>query len=84
MAKDTTTTDVMKGTVLVTGGARRLGKTIAATLRACGWNVIAASRTSSDAAFAVDLAEPDGPARLGARHAERTAIDDVHDRTAAG
>ena len=54
----------MKGTVLVTGGARRLGKTIADALRARGWNVIAASRTSPDAAFAVDLAEPDGPARL--------------------
>ena len=64
MAKDTTTTDAMKGTVLVTGGARRLGKTIADALRARGWNVIAASRTSPDAAFAVDLAEPDGPARL--------------------
>ena len=54
----------MKGTVLVTGGARRLGKAIADALRARGWNVIAASRTSPDAAFAVDLAEPDGPARL--------------------
>ena len=54
----------MKGTVLVTGGARRLGKTIADALRARGWNVIAASRTSSDPAFAVDLAEPGGPARL--------------------
>ena len=75
MAKDTTTTDAMKGTVLVTGGARRLGKTIAATLRACGWNVIAASRTSSDAAFAVDLAEPDGPARLFA--AARAAAPDL-------
>ena len=64
MAKDTTTTDAMKGTVLVTGGARRLGKAIADALRARGWNVIAASRTSPDPAFAVDLAEPDGPARL--------------------
>ena len=64
MAKDTTTTDAMKGTVLVTGGARRLGKTIADALRARGWNVIAASRTSPDPAFAVDLAEPDGPTRL--------------------
>ena len=64
MAKDTTTTDAMTGTVLVTGGARRLGKAIADALRARGWNVIAASRTSPVAAFAVDLAEPDGPARL--------------------
>ena len=54
----------MHGTVLVTGGARRLGKAIADALRARGWNVIAASRTSPDAAFAVDLSEPDGPARL--------------------
>ena len=75
MAKDTTTTDAMKGTVLVTGGARRLGKTIADALRACGWNVIAASRTSSDAAFAVDLAESDGPARLFA--AARAAAPDL-------
>ena len=48
----------------MTGGARRLGKAIADALRARGWNVVAASRTSPDAAFAVDLAEPDGPARL--------------------
>ncbi len=58
------TTDVLSGTVLVTGGARRLGKAIADALRARGWNVIAASRTSPDPAFAVDLAEPDGPTRL--------------------
>ena len=58
------TTDSRKGTVLVTGGARRLGKAIADALRARGWNVIAASRTSPDAAFAVDLAKPGGPARL--------------------
>ena len=58
------TTDPRKGTVLVTGGARRLGKAIADVLRARGWNVIAASRNSPDPAFAVDLAEPDGPARL--------------------
>ena len=65
----------MKGTVLVTGGARRLGKTIADALCACGWNVIAASRTSSDPAFAVDLAVPDGPARLFA--AARAAAPDL-------
>ena len=65
----------MQGTVLVTGGARRLGKTIADALRARGWNVIAGSRTSSDAAFAVDLAEPDGPARLFA--AARAAAPDL-------
>ena len=65
----------MKGTVLVTGGARRLGKTIADALRARGWNVIAASRTSPDPAFAVDLAEPDGPARLFA--AARAAAPDL-------
>ena len=65
----------MQGTVLVTGGARRLGKTIADALRARGWNVIAASRTSSDPAFAVDLAEPDGPVRLFA--AARAAAPDL-------
>ena len=65
----------MKGTVLVTGGARRLGKAIADALRARGWNVIAASRTSPDAAFAVDLAEPDGPARLFS--AARAAAPDL-------
>ena len=65
----------MKGTVLVTGGARRLGKTIADALRARGWNVIAASRTSPDAAFAVDLAEPGGPVRLFA--AARAAAPDL-------
>ena len=69
------TTDVRHGTVLVTGGARRLGKAIAAALRARGWNVIAASRTSPDAAFSVDLAEPDGPARLFA--AARAAAPDL-------
>ena len=65
----------MPGTVLVTGGARRLGKAIADVLRACGWNVIAASRTSPDVAFAVDLAETDGPARLFA--AARAAASDL-------
>ena len=65
----------MKGSVLVTGGARRLGKAIADALRARGWNVIAASRTSLDAAFAVNLAEPDGPARLFA--AARAAAPDL-------
>ena len=65
----------MKGTVLVTGGARRLGKAIADALRARGWNVIAASRTSLDAAFAVNLADPDGPARLFA--AARAAAPDL-------
>ena len=65
----------MHGTVLVTGGARRLGKAIADALRARGWNVIAASRTSPDPAFAVDLSAPDGPARLFA--AARAAAPDL-------
>ena len=69
------TTDALHGTVLVTGGARRLGKAIADALRARGWNVIAASRTSPDPAFAVDLAEPDGSARLFA--AARAAAPDL-------
>ena len=54
----------MRGTVLVTGGARRLGKAIAETLRTRGWNVLAASRTAPDAAVAVDLSEPDAPSKL--------------------
>ena len=54
----------MYGTVLVTGGARRLGKSIVETLRARGWNVIAASRTAPEDAFAVDLAELGAPSRL--------------------
>ena len=54
----------MRGTVLVTGGARRLGKAIADALRACGWNVLVASRTAPDAAVAVDLSEPDAPSKL--------------------
>ena len=64
----------MKGTVLVTGGARRLGKAIADALRARGWNVIVASRTSPDAAFAVDLSDPDGPARLFAAAPDLCAV----------
>ena len=65
----------MHGTVLVTGGARRLGKAIADALRARGWHVVAASRTSPDPAFAVDLSEPGGPARLFA--AVRAAAPDL-------
>lgn len=56
---------VIKGTVLVTGGVRRLGKCIADELRARGWNVLAASHSpDSGADICVDLAAPDGPVRL--------------------
>ena len=51
----------MPGTVLVTGGARRLGKAIAYALRERGWNVLIASRTAS---LAFDLSVPEAPERL--------------------
>ena len=66
----------MKGTVLVTGGARRIGRAISKALAAAGWRVIVHARAAGDpdalalaeeiggrAVFA-DLAEPLGPARL--------------------
>lgn len=65
----------MHGTVLVTGGARRLGKAISDALRAGGWNVLVASRTAPNAAAAADLAEPDAPAELFA--AAKSAAPDL-------
>ena len=66
----------MKGTVLVTGGARRIGRVISKALAAAGWRVIVHARAAGDrdaialadeiggrAVFA-DLAEPLGAARL--------------------
>lgn len=53
------------GTVLVTGGTRRLGKAIAETLRSAGWRVLASSHQEGCGADIVaDLSLPDGPARL--------------------
>lgn len=61
-----------KGTVLVTGGARRLGKSIADALRADGWNVLVSSHRDVDGAdIRADLSLPEGPARL---YAEALAV----------
>ena len=54
-----------KGTVLVTGGVKRLGKVIAEALRADGWRVLVSShRVDAGADFVADLSEPSGPAKL--------------------
>lgn len=54
-----------KGTVLVTGGTRRIGKAIADTLRNAGWNVLTSShREDSGADFIQDLSEPSGAVKL--------------------
>ena len=54
-----------KGTVLVTGGVKRLGKVIAEALRADGWRVLVSShRAETGADLVADLAEPSGPAKL--------------------
>lgn len=54
-----------KGTVLVTGGVRRLGKSIADALKADGWNVLVSSHRDVDGAdIRADLSLPEGPARL--------------------
>lgn len=54
-----------KGTVLVTGGTRRIGKAIADTLRNAGWNVLTSShREGSGADFVQDLSEPSGAVKL--------------------
>ena len=53
------------GTVLVTGGTRRLGRAIAEALRAAGWRVLVSShRAESGADLVADLAEPSGAVRL--------------------
>ena len=53
----------MRGSVLVTGGAKRIGAAICEALRARGWNVLAHSR-AADNPLCSDLAEPLGAARL--------------------
>ena len=54
-----------KGTVLVSGGVKRLGKAIAEALRAAGWRVLVSShRAEAGADFVADLAVPSGPAKL--------------------
>lgn len=58
-------TEESKGTVLVTGGVKRLGKAIAEALRTAGWRVLVSShRADAGADLVADLAEPTGPARL--------------------
>jgi len=66
----------VKGVVLVTGGARRIGRAISKALAAAGWRVLVHARRAGDRdalalaeelggrAFFADLAEPLGPARL--------------------
>ena len=54
-----------KGTVLVTGGIRRIGKAISEMLRRAGWNVLTSSHDpASGADFIRDLSEPSGAVRL--------------------
>lgn len=54
-----------RGTVLVTGGVSRLGKSIADKLRLSGWNVLVSShREGAGADFLADLSEQTGPAKL--------------------
>lgn len=66
----------MKGVVLVTGGARRIGRAICRALAAAGWRVLVHARVGADPdavalaeelggrAFFEDLSAPLGPARL--------------------
>lgn len=53
----------MTGTVLVTGGAKRIGKAICEALHARGWNVLVHSRDAANPLRA-DFSDPLGPARL--------------------
>jgi NAD(P)-dependent dehydrogenase (short-subunit alcohol dehydrogenase family) len=54
-----------KGTVLVTGGTHRIGKTIAETLRKAGWRVLTSShREDSGADFICDFADPSASVKL--------------------
>ena len=53
----------MKGSVLVTGGARRIGRAICEALAARGWRVLAHSRDPGNPLCA-DFLRPDGADRL--------------------
>lgn len=53
----------MKGSVLVTGGARRIGRAICEALTARGWRVLAHSRDPGNPLCA-DFLRPDGADRL--------------------
>lgn len=57
--------DSRRGTVLVTGGTRRIGKAIAGALRTTGWRVLVSShRVDAGADFIADLTDPSGAVRL--------------------
>lgn len=54
-----------KGTVLVTGGTRRIGKAISDALRNAGWRVLTSSHDpESGADFIQDLSDPSGAVKL--------------------
>ena len=53
----------MKGSVLVTGGARRIGLAICEELSARGWNVLSHSRDPGNPLYA-DFMRPNGADRL--------------------
>lgn len=54
-----------RGTVLVTGGTRRIGKAIAESLRTAGWRVLVSShRADAGADFIADLTDSSGAVRL--------------------
>ena len=55
----------LRGTALVTGGTRRIGKAIAERLRADGWRVLTSShRADAGADIVADLADASGAVRL--------------------
>lgn len=54
-----------RGTVLVTGGTRRIGKAIAEALWTAGWHVLVSShRADAGADLVADLTDPSGAVRL--------------------
>ena len=63
----------MTGSVLVTGGTKRIGKAICDVLRARGWNVLVHSRDAVNP-LAADFADPGAPARLFAAAPDLRAV----------
>lgn len=54
-----------KGTVLVTGGTKRIGAAISRVLRSAGWNVLTSShRGDAQADFTADFTDPGAAVRL--------------------